>query len=274
MQAAALLAEHCPHAPEGWQAGVVAPHSVSPPQPRQLCKFPSQTGAVALPQSAFARHATQLPVAAKQIGVAPVHWDVLVAEHCPHAPEAWQAGVAPPHSVSATHARQVCVAVLQTGRFPPHSALLMQLTQVPVGTSQAGVVPVHLLVLVAEQMPQAPEAWQAGVAPPQSTSPPQPRQVCVPPSQTGVVPLQSALARQRTHLPAPVSHSGVAPVHWVLLLTEHCPHAPDDSQAGVAPPHSLSPEQARQVWKAKSQTGDPPLQSASAVQRTQVPDGV
>jgi len=203
-----------------------------------------------------------------------VHCAVFVAEHWPHAPDAWQAGVAPPHSLSPPQARQVCVAVLHTGRLPPHSALLMQLTQVPVGTSQAGVVPVHLLVLVAEQMPQAPDAWQAGVAPLQSPSPPQPRQVCVPPSQTGVVPLQSALARQRTHLPAPVSHSGVAPVHWVLLLAEHWPQAPEDSQAGVAPPHSLSPEHARQLWKAKSQTGVAPPQSASAVQRTQVPAGV
>jgi hypothetical protein len=66
--------------------------------------------------------------------------------------------VPPPQSVSPAQARQVCVAVLQTGLVPPHSALLIQLTQVPLGTSQAGVVPVHLLVLVAEQMPQAPDA--------------------------------------------------------------------------------------------------------------------
>ena len=61
MQAAVLLAEHCPQAPEGWQAGVVPPHSPSPPQPRQLCRLPSQTGAVGVPQSAFARHDTQEP---------------------------------------------------------------------------------------------------------------------------------------------------------------------------------------------------------------------
>jgi hypothetical protein len=80
---------------------------------------------------------------------------------------------------------------------------------------------VHLLVLVAEQMPQAPDAWQAGVAPLQSLSPEQARHVWLPPSQTGVVPLQSALARQRTHLPAAASQSGVPPVHWVLLFAEH-----------------------------------------------------
>ena len=207
--------------------------------------------------------------------MAPLHRLVLLAEHWPQAPDVWQAGLDPPHSPSPAQARQTWVAVLQTGLVPPHSALLMQLTQVPVGTSQAGVVPVHRLVLVAEQMPQAPKGWQAGVEPPpQSPSPPQARQVWLDPSQMGVLPLQSALARQRTHLPAAVSHSGVVPVHWVLLLAEHWPHEPEPWQAGVAPPHSLSPEQARQLWKAKSQTGVAPPQSASAVQRTQVPDGV
>ena len=153
--------------------------------------------------------------------MAPVHCDLFEAEHWPQAPELWQAGVAPPQSVSPAQARQVCVVVLHTGLVPPHSALLIQLTQVPLGTSQVGVVPVHLLVLVAEQVPQAPDAWQAGVAPLQSPSPPQLRQLWEPPSQTGVVPLQSALARQRTHLPAAASQSGVPAVHWVLLFTEH-----------------------------------------------------
>ena len=73
-----------------------------------------------------------------------MHWARFEVEHCPQAPDVWQAGVAPPHSVSPAQARQVCVVVLQTGLVPPHSALLMQLTQVPLGTSQAGVAPVHL----------------------------------------------------------------------------------------------------------------------------------
>jgi hypothetical protein len=63
-------------------------------------------------------------------------------------------------------------------------------------------------------------------------------------------------------------------VHCVLLPAEHWPHEPEPWQAGVAPWHSLSPVQARQVWKATSQTGVEPEQSASARQRTQVPDGV
>lgn len=97
----------------------------------------------------------------------------------------------------------------------------MQLTQVPVGTSQAGVEPVHLVLFVAEQIPHAPDGWQAGVDPPQSASPVHARQVCVLASQAGVVPPQSALARQRTHFPALVSQRGVEPVHWMLLVAEH-----------------------------------------------------
>jgi len=58
-----LLAEHWPHAPDGSHAGVEPPQSASPPQPRQACRLPSQIGAVALLQSALARHETQLPVA-------------------------------------------------------------------------------------------------------------------------------------------------------------------------------------------------------------------
>ena len=82
----------------------------------------------------------------------------LASEHCPQAPDAWQAGVAPPHSASPPQARQVCVAVLHTGVTPPHCAFDVQGTQVPLVVRQAGVLPVHLLVLVAEQTPQAPEA--------------------------------------------------------------------------------------------------------------------
>src|SRR5438045_3621647 len=114
-----------------------------------------------------------------------------------------------------------------------------------------GVVPVHWVLLVLEHWPQAPDDWQAGVAPPQSVSP--------------------AQARQRW---VEVSQRGVAPVHWTLFPAEHWPQAPEVSQAGVAPPHSLSPEQARQVRKAGSQTGVAPEQSASARQGTQVPAGV
>ena len=111
----------------------------------------------------------------------PEHWVVLVAEHWPQAPEAWQAGVAPPQSLSAAQARQVWVAVLQTG-----------------------VPPVQALTLPSEHWPQAPEVWQAGVAPPHSPSPAQARQVWVAVLQTGVMPPHCAFEVQGTQVPVAV----------------------------------------------------------------------
>ena len=57
----------------------------------------------------------------------------LLAEHWPHAPDGWQAGVDPPHSLSPAQARQVWVVVLHTGVDPLHCALVRQGTQVDVG---------------------------------------------------------------------------------------------------------------------------------------------
>jgi hypothetical protein len=113
---------------------------------------------------------------------------VLPNEHWPQAPEAWQAGAAPPHSASPVQARHVWVVVLQTGATPLHWALDVHGTHVPVVVRQAGVLPVHLVALVAEQAPQAPEGWQAGLAPPHSPSPEQARQVCVDRLHTGAAP--------------------------------------------------------------------------------------
>ena len=59
-QAVALLAEHCPHAPDDSQAGVAPPHSLSPEQARQVWKAKSQTGDPPL-QSASAVQRTQVP---------------------------------------------------------------------------------------------------------------------------------------------------------------------------------------------------------------------
>jgi len=56
------------------------------------------------------------------------------------------------------------------------------------------------------------------------------------------------------------------------LDAEHCPQAPEGSQAGVDPPHSPSPPQPRQAWSVPSQIGAVGLpQSAAARQATQVP---
>ena len=82
----------------------------------------------------------------------------LVAEHCPHAPPGWHAGVAPPHSPSPAHARHVCVAGLHTGVAPPHCALVRHGTHVAPAAKQTGVAPEHALALLAEHCPHAPFA--------------------------------------------------------------------------------------------------------------------
>ena len=56
-----------------------------------------------------------------------------MAEHWRHAPLAWQAGVAPPHSLSLPQARQAWVVVLQTGVLPLHWAFEVHGTQVAEG---------------------------------------------------------------------------------------------------------------------------------------------
>jgi hypothetical protein len=201
-----------------------------------------------------------------------VHFVALVAEHWPQAPVDWQAGVAPPQSVSPAHARHRWVVVLQTGVVPPHSAFVLQLAHKPTATLQTGIIPEHFVLLVAEQTPHAPVGWQAGVAPPpQSVSPVQARQVWVVVLQTGVVPPHSALETHGTHVPLVVLQTGVAAVHFVALALEHWPQAPPGWQAGVAPPQSVSPAQAWQVWNAGSQTGVAPEQSLLTRQVTQVP---
>jgi hypothetical protein len=59
----ALLAEHWPQAPAGWQAGSIPPQSVSPPHARQAWKIGSHTG-LAPPHAAASRHSTQAPAVA------------------------------------------------------------------------------------------------------------------------------------------------------------------------------------------------------------------
>jgi hypothetical protein len=204
LQRLALVAEQTPQAPLGWQAGSEPPHSLSPAQPRQAWFDGSHTGALALPQSALAKHATQVPCATSQIGVPPVHALALVLEHWPHAPEVWQAGVPPPHSLSPLQARQTCAVVLHTGAEPLHCALAMQPTQVPDPTAQTGVAPPQTFALVLEHWPHAPEVWQAGVEPPQSPSRAQARQTRVPVSQIGVPAPHCALLTQETQVPLPV----------------------------------------------------------------------
>jgi hypothetical protein len=60
VQRTAFVAEHWPQAPDGWHAGADPPHSLSPPQARQVRVLRLQTGVVP-PHCAFDVHETQVP---------------------------------------------------------------------------------------------------------------------------------------------------------------------------------------------------------------------
>jgi hypothetical protein len=81
---------------------------------------------------------------------------------------------------------------------------------------------------VAEHWPQAPFPWQAGVAPLQSKSPVQARQVWVVVLHTGVVLPHCAFDVHGTQVAVATSQAGVAPVHLVALVAEQIPQAPLD----------------------------------------------
>jgi hypothetical protein len=106
---------------------------------------------------------------------------------------------------------------------------------------------VQAVAFVAEHCPHAPDGSHAGVAPPHSPSPAQGRQAWVAVPQIGLLPPHWALPRHATQVPGPTSQAGVAPVQAVAFVAEHCPHAPDGSHAGVAPPQSPSPAHPRQT---------------------------
>jgi hypothetical protein len=235
-----------------------------------VCVAVLQTGVVP-PHCAFDVHGTQTVLATSQTGVAPEHAVAFVAEHCPHAPLVPQAGVAPPHSPSPAQARQACVPVLQIGAVPPHCEFETHGTHVPEVVKQTGVAPLQAVAFVAEHCPHAPDPWHAGVAPPHSPSPAQPRQVCVVVLQIGVVAPHCAFDTHGTQVAVAVKQTGVAPEHALAFVAEHCPHAPDDWHAGVEPPHSPSLAHARQVCVPVLQTGVLPLHCAFATHGTQVP---
>jgi hypothetical protein len=258
------------HAPVEPHTGVAAPHSLSAAQARHVCAVASHTG-VAPEQSVDATQATHVPVVASQRGVAPPHDVAFVGEQTPHAPEGWQAGVAPPQSPSATQPRHTCVVPSQTGFSPAHCASARQLTHVPAPTAHSGVGPAQAVAFVAEQAPQAPSGWQAGVAPPQSPSPAHARHVLVPASHTGFVVPHSAAVVHDAHVPVVASQPATGPAHFVVLVAEHTPQAPLASHAGVAPPQSASVAQALHVWVVPSHTGVAPAHCALVRHPTHVP---
>jgi hypothetical protein len=277
----ALVVVHSVQAPRSdptrWQAGRSGSGQLGAPSARhatQVRVAVEQTG-VTPPQWLSSRHATQTPTPdeTSQRGADAEQCDTSAAVHAAQAPVGKQIGVAAPHSASDPQARHARAVPSQTGFVPPHSPFDRQPTQVPAVVSQTGVAPVQRVAFVAEHWPQAPFAWHAGVAPPQSASAPQARQLCEVASHTGVVPPHCASDRHATQLPELVRQSGVAPVQSALLVAEHWPHAPLVWQAGVAPLHSLSPAQPRQVWKVESHLGSAAGQSPSARQVTQLPVG-
>ncbi|HVR01005.1 MAG TPA: hypothetical protein VMT47_02640 [Polyangia bacterium] len=200
-----------------------------------------------------------------------MHAVAFEAEHAPQAPLGWHAGVAPPQSASAAQARHLFVPVSQTGFVPPHCASLVHERHVPVAASQPGVGPVHFELFVAEHTPHAPLGSHAGVAPAHSLSAAQARHTCAVTSHVGVAPPHCALVRHPTQLPTGTSQTEVAPTQRRALLAEQAPHEPPGWQAGVAPPQSESPAQARHARDVRSHTGKEPPQSASPVQPTHVP---
>ena len=112
------------------------------------------------------------------------------------------------------------------GAAPLQSAFARQVTQWPALVSHTEVTPEHIVRFVAEQVPQDPPGWQAGVAPGQSPSPLHARQVWVVGSQVGVAPAHCDAITQVTHAPVDVSQAAVVPVHFVVFVAEQVPHAP------------------------------------------------
>ena len=95
-------------------------------------------------------------------------------------------------------------------------------TQAGTVALQTAVVPLQTPMFVAEQTPQAPDAWQAGALAGHWPSEAQAWQVCVPVLQIGVVPEQfvSATHATQTRGETLVRHSGVLPLQSVE--TAHC----------------------------------------------------
>ena len=93
------------------------------------------------------------------------------------------------------------------------------------------------------------------MAPPQSASLAQPPHVLVAVRQIGVAPLQLVFVRHWTQTSAVVSHTGFAPVHFVLLVPEHSPHAPVERHAGSAAGQLASEVQPVQTFVVVLHTG-------------------
>ena len=100
-------------------------------------------------------HPAQVAVAVLQKAELPEHWPVFVAEHWPHAPDPWHAGlVEVGHGrlaavpLSPLQATQELTCVSHTGRFAGHCALVVHVQECE-PTSQVDP-DVHCVPFVAE----------------------------------------------------------------------------------------------------------------------------
>jgi hypothetical protein len=162
-----------------------------------------QTG-VTPPQFASLRQATQTPTPdeTSQRGADAGQCETSAAVQGAQAPLGRQIGADGLHSAFDAQARQARAPPSHTGVVPLHSLLVKQPTQVPAPVSQTGVAPLQRVALVAEHWPQRPAGWQAGIAPPHSSSAAQPRQAWKIGSQTGLPEAQPAGSRHSTQIPA------------------------------------------------------------------------
>ena len=202
-----------------------------------------------VPETAPRTTSRRFPVG-MEVGRVPPVVTTMVSASEAQRPSWWlmqTPGPIPVHSVSAVHARQALVAVLQMGVVPPQSVLLVHWTHAPAEEQAgvAGLLAAHWLDVV------------------------QAVHVSVVAEQMGVAPAHVALAVQPTHLFVAVSQTGVAPEHCVFVV--HWTHAPAEEQAGVAgllAAHWLAAVQAVQVWVVAEQMGVAPEHVALAAQPT------
>jgi hypothetical protein len=129
------------------------------------------------------------------------------------------------------------------------------------GAGLAAVHPTHVLLAVSSH------TFPSG----QSVSCRQPMQVLVNGSHTGAASGQSALTTQPAQRAVAVSHTAVLPVQAMVLVAEHCPHAPFAPHARIDPAQSESDLHPTQLCVAKSQTGLVPGHVALARHSTHMP---
>jgi hypothetical protein len=261
----AFVAEHSVHAPASgpvfWQAGRAGSGQLGAPsavQPTQTCVVAAQTGVVP-PQSALPRQLTHTPPPpdVSHKGAPAAQRLVSVVVQTAHAPVARQTGNFGSQSALVRQMRHACVPWSQIGCVPEQSALPTHSTHVLDPVSQTLCAVAQAPGLPAAHATHEPLAPQTGVAPPHSASTAHARHVCVAPSHTGAPPAQSVDVTHETQRPSAASQSAVAPVHVVVFVVEHAPHAPDGWHAEApAAPQSPSATHPRQTCVVPSQTGD------------------